>query len=185
MSGELQLVHQLQQAFSGPIGRVFVIFCGRYLIFVFAFLVAAIGFGKNRKKLRHIAYKATWSALISLVIATSLGMLIDSPRPFIADPTIERWIPAPLTEHSMPSGHTATAFGAATALAFGNPLVGAVAFILAILIAVGRVAAGVHYPTDVIAGAVLGILIAIAIDQTRSKKLMEWMTIADDNDKDD
>lgn len=182
MTGELQIVHQIQQAFSGPVGSAFAIFAGRYLIFVFAFLVAAIGFGKDRKQLRQTAYEATWAALISMVIATSLGMLIDSPRPFIADPSIQRLIPVPLTEHSMPSGHTATAFGAAAALMYGNPIVGGVALVIAGLIGLGRIASGVHYPSDVIAGAILGIVVAISVHQFRSRKLKRWMEMADESD---
>lgn len=179
---EIQLVKSLQDMLSGPIGQGISIFAGRYLIFVFAFLVAVIGFGKKRKELRMTAYAATWSALLALIITTSLGMLIERPRPFVADPSIVRLIPAPLTEHSMPSAHTATAFGAATALAFGHPVLGLIAFLIAGLIGIGRVASGVHFPTDILAGAILGCLVAIGVRLVRSKRWKYWMEIADESD---
>lgn len=182
---EIQLVKSLQDMLSGPIGQGISIFAGRYLIFVFAFFVAVIGFGKNRKELRKTAYAATWSAMLALIITTSLGMLIERPRPFVADPSIVRLIPAPLTEHSMPSAHTATAFGAATALAFGHPVLGLIAFIIAGLIGIGRVASGVHFPTDILAGAVLGCLVAVGVQMVRSKRWKRWMEIADESDPDE
>ena len=61
---------------------------------------------------------------------------------------------------SFPSGHTNASFAAAFALAKGFGKKGAWAYLVAALIAVSRLWVGVHYPTDVIAGAVCGTLCA-------------------------
>ena len=64
---------------------------------------------------------------------------------------------------SMPSGHAATAFAAATALALLFPRLRLAAYALAALICVSRVYLGVHYVSDVVVGALLGALIGVAV----------------------
>lgn len=107
------------------------------------------------------------AAAASLAIATILGVgvlkpLIARPRPFVSHPAIQ----ALITEsgYSFPSGHAITAFANATAIAamtkksYSIPL-----FALAALIGFSRIYLGVHYPGDILAGAVLGILSGIAV----------------------
>lgn len=95
---------------------------------------------------------------------SSLGKLItDRPRPPL------RYLdPAPLVyvphTASFPSGHAAAGFACAATLARFAPRRGAIVlYVLAALIAYSRVYVGVHYPLDVIGGAVLGLLIARAL----------------------
>jgi undecaprenyl-diphosphatase len=65
---------------------------------------------------------------------------------------------APLNSYSFPSGHACSSFAAATALVLAFPGKGGWAFVPAVLIAVSRVYLGVHYPSDVLAGAAIGAL---------------------------
>src|SRR5690242_15165173 len=86
--------------------------------------------------------------------------LADRPRPFVAHPQIH-----PLYvvhSSSFPAGHAATAFAGATLLAFLAPRLAPAFVALAALIAWSRVYDGVHYPSDVLAGAVLGALVGVA-----------------------
>jgi undecaprenyl-diphosphatase len=64
---------------------------------------------------------------------------------------------------SFPSGHASTSFACATMLAFSAPRAAPAFFVLAAAIAWSRVYVGVHYPLDVLGGAVLGVLISIAL----------------------
>jgi len=66
----------------------------------------------------------------------------------------------PSDKFSLPSGHTAAAFLMATLVLGFFPAFAGVAFVWAALIGMSRVVLGVHYPSDILAGALLGILCA-------------------------
>lgn len=67
------------------------------------------------------------------------------------------------TDFSFPSGHAGSSFAAATAIfCMSRNKGGAAALLLAVLIAFSRLYIGIHYPTDVIAGAATGILCGLA-----------------------
>jgi undecaprenyl-diphosphatase len=95
---------------------------------------------------------------------SSLGKVItDRPRPPLRYPEPAPLVHGPHTP-SFPSGHAATSFACAATLArFAPRRVAVLLYVLAALIAYSRVYVGVHYPLDVLGGAVLGLLIAIAL----------------------
>ena len=64
---------------------------------------------------------------------------------------------------SFPSGHATIAFACATVIAWASPKLAVPAFLLAAAIAFSRVYAGVHWPLDVLGGAILGVLLATAL----------------------
>ena len=78
-------------------------------------------------------------------------MRFVDPEPLITTPT----------SHSLPSGHSTTAFAAATILGAYFPRFRLPFYALAALIAWSRVVVGVHYPLDVIAGALLGVALGL------------------------
>jgi undecaprenyl-diphosphatase len=96
------------------------------------------------------------------LLALALKRLIDTDRPPVRYPE-----PGPLVrvpqDHSFPSGHAATSFACATVLARAAPRLAVPLYLLAVAIAYSRVYVGVHYPLDVLGGAVLGIAVATAL----------------------
>lgn len=99
-----------------------------------------------------------------------LKAVFDRPRPAEADPTLT----ALQTTHSpaFPSGHTSSAFALATSVSMDHPkwFVIAPAYLYASLVGYSRCYLGVHYPSDVVAGAVLGASSAWA-----TKKAAHWI----------
>lgn len=64
---------------------------------------------------------------------------------------------------SFPSGHTATAFALATVVACAYPRLSGASLLLAFLVGLTRVALGMHWPSDVLAGAVFGTFAAVQV----------------------
>jgi undecaprenyl-diphosphatase len=102
----------------------------------------------------------------AILFAESLsGLLkeaVERDRPPLSNPDPEPIVRLPDT-FSFPSGHATVSFACATTLALAVPRLAWPLYTLAVLISFSRVYAGVHYPADVLAGAVLGVAIAIAL----------------------
>ncbi len=88
-----------------------------------------------------------------------LKELVARPRPYHTLTELEILV-AQLTSSSFPSGHTNSSFAAAMALTLAFGKRGALAYIPATLIALSRCYVGVHYPSDVLAGMIVGTLVA-------------------------
>jgi undecaprenyl-diphosphatase len=96
------------------------------------------------------------------LLAYGLRALIDRPRPPAVYQEPKPLVHVPLGG-SFPSGHAATSFACATMLSLIVPRYTVAFFLLAAAIAWSRVYNGVHYPLDVLGGAALGVVVAIAL----------------------
>ena len=106
---------------------------------------------------------------IYILISMGLGLIIGNglvknlvarPRPCWIDTSIPLLVPN-LTDFSFPSGHTMAAFECAVTIFLFNKKWGIPAIIIACLIGLSRMYLFVHFPTDVLAGAVFGTLFAV------------------------
>ena len=116
----------------------------------------------SMKKYRKYGVMLALALIITLVIGNiTLKPLIARTRPFDANNLKDILLIKAPKDYSFPSGHTMASFAAATVLIYMNRKVGIVAMVLAVLIAFSRLYLYVHYPSDVFAGMIFGILSAI------------------------
>lgn len=123
------------------------------------FIVLAIILIFNKKTRRTGAVMLLSLVLCFLLGNVTLKPLIARVRPYDAN-TFSGLLIEPLTDFSFPSGHTFAAFAAAVSMLFYHKKAGIFMVFAAILMAFSRLYLYVHYPTDVLAGAILGILCA-------------------------
>jgi undecaprenyl-diphosphatase len=111
----------------------------------------------------------SWQASIQLFVTGGVGVLLYKlikeravrERPFITHPAI-LCAAAPLDRYSFPSGHTLHAVCFTGIVASYHPELAAWLVGFTLLVALSRVVLGLHYPTDVAAGALLGGGLALA-----------------------
>jgi undecaprenyl-diphosphatase len=120
-------------------------------------LLLALGLGCDlwRRRLPLAFGAAAISVLSASLVVGRLKDLFERARPPEADPGLGSLVAIP-TNASFPSGHAATAFAAATAIAILSPRMRPYALGIAAAVALSRVYLRVHFPLDVLAGAALG-----------------------------
>jgi len=100
------------------------------------------------------------TAVIALLIYKGLKKNLVRERPFIHYATIKQAAPA-LDRYSFPSGHTLHAFLFSILFSFYLPQIGPLVWLFTILVSLSRVILGLHYVSDVIAGALIGSGLAV------------------------
>jgi undecaprenyl-diphosphatase len=98
---------------------------------------------------------ASASLVATYIVQVRVKPVFRRVRPFVNREARVVGIPPP--DHSFPSGHTASSFAAATAVAFFYPKAAPLAYTMATGVAVSRVHLGVHFPSDAAVGAAIGI----------------------------
>jgi membrane-associated phospholipid phosphatase len=104
-----------------------------------------------------------WAAVCVYTADALAGLgklIVDRPRPFEVGEGTEPLLHG-IIGSSMPSGHAATSFAGAVILTYLLPRAAPYVFVLAVAISFSRIYVGVHYPSDVLAGAALGAFVAL------------------------
>lgn len=133
-------------------------------------VIYSIGLIQKDSLMKQKALFIGESFLASAFITTVLKDVIRRERPYVKHPEIQ-----PLSlegSYSMPSGHTSTAFATATSLSMAYPkwYVVVPSFVWASSVGYSRMHLGVHYPSDVFIGAIVG---SSSVYVTR--KLNQWL----------
>jgi len=171
----LHLDYQIFEFINGLSGHsrildFFGIFCAKYLIFVIGGVVAGwwLGLHKTKPSLAWpIEGRRKWlifgnvslSVLLAMLLNYVLGFLKFRNRPFVNLHTGR--LVNPFSEKSFPSDHAAVAFAIAASVFLYDKKLGIVLMFLSLLVGLGRIYAGVHYPLDIVGGIVVGVVSAV------------------------
>ena len=141
-----------------------IIFFASYLpwLLVAAFLLWLYFSSSPTKEKIYILCVTAMSALIARFGVTEIiRFFYHRPRPFMVYPKIHALFVD--NEWAFPSGHATFFFAMASATFFFNKKWGTALFISTIAVTTSRVVAGVHYPSDILGGMLIGIAVAYIV----------------------
>jgi undecaprenyl-diphosphatase len=146
-----------------------IIFGAKYL-FIFVVVLAFIYFVQlDRQRKKQYIIFALITLPVTYIVAKVLGHFIYNPRPFISSGV------QPLISHAadngFPSDHTLFVSSLAVITYVFNKRGGIVLGVLAVLVGISRVLAGVHHGADVVGAAVIAIVVAIIIRKFLGKRI--------------
>lgn len=157
---DYELFRLLRRGAAHPLDGL-MLTCARYgsLACVAIMLLAGLRRGAAGRLAvwRCLAAVATVYALVE-----AIGLLAERTRPFAADASVQPRV-SHSAQRSFPSRHVASAVAMAVIVKPADSLLGHVLALLAAGLALGRVRAGLHYPSDVVAGAALGCVVGRAL----------------------
>lgn len=159
-------------AFSAGLFTFFAIYLGWVLVIsLFGFLFSWRERRFKRENLNIVLLAVTTALFSRLIIAEPIRRLLDWDRPGkTLDHDLIEFISfsgAP----AFPSGHASFFFGLATPIFLWNRKLGLIYYFLAFMNSLGRVSAGLHWPSDILAGALIGIISGIFIWRIGQKLL--------------
>ncbi len=150
-------------AVQSPLLSGMTVFFAEYFPYAIAglFLWFAITRVFPPKKRLSLVVEGFGSALLARAGVEVIRIFIHRPRPFVADPSIIALISE--SSFSFPSGHASFFFAVSTVVFLHDKRWGVCFYIASALIGIARVVAGVHYPSDILGGIVLGVLIGLFV----------------------
>ncbi len=137
-------------------------FFAEWLVYTMPLVLLWLWFYSEKSK--KVAMRALTSIILAWpIFALIIGKITDRPRPFDVGGIRELIFHRPT--YSFPSDHAAALFALAASFWFsGDKKLGAIFFGIATVVSVFRVATGLHFPSDIVAGAVIGFVAAWLVD---------------------
>lgn len=139
----------------------------KYVLAVLFIVFLVLSQYSNWKKFQIAAVTALSSGISYFGLVNLVRFLYHRPRPFL-DLPVNQLIAN--NDWSFPSAHATFFFAVSTAIYFYDKKWGIVFFAATILMALSRVVAGIHYPSDILAGAIIGVAVAYAIFRILTNK---------------
>jgi undecaprenyl-diphosphatase len=140
-------------------------------------VVLALARGQRWMSVRRAGAAAGLSAGLGLLVGKIITEFYYRPRPFVAHPGQVHLFISHAADSSFPSDHATASAAIATAILLrGKVGWGLVTLVFALLLMLGRVALGFHYPSDVIGGALIGALAALVLWVPAIRGLIDSVT---------
>lgn len=155
---ELGICRTAGRAVANPVTRRVFLVASRLGNGIFWYVLMVVLAVSGPEGLRAATVMAC-TGLMGLVIYRTLKQRLSRERPFIACTSVH-CSDRPLDRYSFPSGHTLHAFAFTTVVLHFVPGLTLMLIPFTALVSVSRVVLGLHYPSDVAAGAVIGIALA-------------------------
>lgn len=146
------------------LGILFAKYLGHILVYcLFFFLIVDI-----KKYWRMVIESLIAAVFVRFVLVEVFYLIHFKFRPFVNN-SVNLLIPYDGTKTSFPSGHASFYFALSTIIYGYNKKAGILFYIGSALIAVSRVFVGVHWPSDIVAGAVVGIIMGLVLNKLFKK----------------
>jgi undecaprenyl-diphosphatase len=168
--------HNFQNPIFDAVMPVVTHFGGFKVLVVVLIAVILYAHLKDKKTLRRLTILALIAFLCSDIVTAILKHLIMEPRPFVTLDNVHLLI-AEDDPLSFPSGHTTSTFSVVTFFVLNMKelakrhykLIDVALIIFAVVIPFSRMYVGVHYPGDVLAGALIGIAGALIVNRYKNR----------------
>lgn len=143
-------------------------FLAKYLPFVLIIILFLL-FIKDNKKYGLTLLKSIGAGFFTkLFIVTPIELLVPRERPFVKlglDPLVSK-----SADPALPSSHAAFFFAFSTVVFFSHKKLGIFFYVCSTLIVLARVYTGLHWPTDILAGSMIGIATGLTLRKIEEKR---------------
>lgn len=138
----------------------FSIFLGEVLLVLMIFIASSLFFEKDKR----LALKTLVAVAVTWGIVRVIKSLFPETRPFgVLD--IKPLVNLVRVNDSFPSAHAAVSFAIATSVWLAKHKLGLLLLVMAFGVSIGRVLLWVHFPIDVIVGAIIGVTVVLVINR--------------------
>lgn len=146
-----------------------IIFGAKYLVFLIVAIAGVFAYRLPVEKRKELFIFALFSLPLAYMTAKIASALYFNPRPFV----VQNFTPliAHAADNGFPSDHTLLAAAVASVVYFFHRRLGAGLLILAVLVGLSRVAAGVHHLLDIFGSVIIAFVIMLIVWKIRNRKV--------------